>query len=530
MRLRSMKVLAVLACGFVVLGVLGCDGRQDVIPSALDTTLIDVTAETGPAELPPLSSGVPAGQVLEMTQRVARSDGSELHSRRWYDFENDRFRWDTFGDPSSALGGPSTTAAVADTAAILFSGVRADGQDISYDGYSGELRGNPAPADAQIDESGGWDTTDTVRLGRQTLSGAEVDVYRVDLNIPRGHERSADFGLVYVESSTGPRLREEWLIGSPGDAWVYLLYEYRLVPLTPELESRLSPQSLIDLAAATIAAYMDQVAKLDFPVWGLPDGAHDLTLSGVRVLESGKGTQVGLSYVPRGQIGVPAVTIETNDIRGRRDFPRSLTGLREEAVAYSGGTDHIDFRMADAGVDEASTYDTSVRILLNTEAVKAGEPLSLGSLAMEITDVRGTTPTPFSTTTTTADLREQLTDGAWSLQVDRQGNTFAAHLPSDFLPEAEYHPIVNGGTLRIAISAEATKISVEGSQGDVATLEGKLTSTRGGLFWYDLDGLFAGGRVVIWQDARGLQGELTIYGSGLAMVSSLRGELEKAEP
>lgn len=63
-------------------------------------------------------------------------------------------------------------------------------------------------------------------------------MYRVGLNIPRGHERSADFGLVYVESSTGLRSREEWLIGSPGDAWIYHLYEYRLVPITPELESR----------------------------------------------------------------------------------------------------------------------------------------------------------------------------------------------------------------------------------------------------------------------------------------------------
>jgi len=399
-----MKVLVVLACGVVVLGVLGCDGQQDVIPSALDTALIDVTTEPGPAELPPVSSGVSAGYVLEMTHWVARSDGSEPHSRRWYDFENDRLRWDTFGDPSSVLGGPSTTAAVADTATILFSGVRADGQDISYDGYSGELRGNPVPADAQMDESGGWDTTDTVRLGRQTLKGAEVDVYRVDLNIPRGHERSADFGLVYVESSSGLRLREEWLIGSPGDAWVYHLYEYRLVPLTAELESRLSPQSLIDLAAATIVASMEKVAKLDFPVWGLPDGAHGLTLSGVRVLESDKGTQVGLSYVPQGQIGVPAVIIETNDIRGSRGFPPSLTGSREQAVAHSGGTDHIDFRMADEEADEASTYDTSVRIQLNTEAVKTGEPLSLGSLAMEITDVRGRSSEPFATATMTVAL------------------------------------------------------------------------------------------------------------------------------
>jgi hypothetical protein len=209
-----------------------------------------------------------------MTQWIARSGGRELVSQQWLDFENHRARSDNYGDATSILDGPTTTAIDPAAATILYSAVVDDIQEMTYDAHSTELRSNPVTAEGAF---GGSEfasgASDVVLLGRQALGGVQVDVYRVDLNIPRGQERSADFGLIYADSATGLRLREEWLLGSPGRAWVYHMYEYRLLPRTPEIEARMEPEALIELAAQALAGHMAEIAELDFPVWGLPAGA-----------------------------------------------------------------------------------------------------------------------------------------------------------------------------------------------------------------------------------------------------------------
>lgn len=390
--MRSAAVVLRLLALWLVAG--GCGAQKQMIPSALDTQAVDVKAEPGPADLPPRSTGVPADSILEMLQWIARSDGRELLSQRWWDFEGDRFRWDTFGDPSFMGEGSSTTVSDAADATILFSGVSADGSTVSYDAYTGELRGSPEEDQTTAhDAAEEWGTKDVVLLGRQVLDHTEADVYRLDLNIGHGQERSADFGLVYVNAATGLRLREEWLLGSPGDAWVYHLYDYSLLPRTPELEAHLSTQALMDLAEQNLQQRLTEVGELDFPVWSIPEGAHGLTLSGAMLLKGDDGTRVRLSYVPKESLGPAAVTIETSDVRERPDFPRVRLMPREEAVAYSGGTDHIDFRMV-SPADASGTidYDTSVRILLGAESEEPAEPLVLGTLAMELVDMRHTDP------------------------------------------------------------------------------------------------------------------------------------------
>lgn len=387
-------LLLLVPLAATLLGV-SCGGQKEAIPSALDSEAIDVTAEPGPAGLPPRSKGVPADSILEMRQSIARDDGVELHSQRWWDFANDRFRWDTFGDRASIMGGPTTTARDPATATLLYSGMRADGQSLSYDAVSGELRGGPAPWDGTSAETEDeWPRADdVVLLGRQMLSDAQVDVYRVDLNVGRGQERSADFGLIYVDARTGLRRREEWLLGLPGDAWVYHLYEYRLMPRTPRLEAQLAPQALFDLAAETVADRLREAAALDFPVWGLPAGAHELALAGATVMRGERGVQVRLAYAPRDRVWAPVVWIETTDVRDRPDFPQNLLISREEAVAEAAGTDHIDFRMQGPGTgaidpSEGTTYDTSARILFSPEPDAPSSPLDLGGLAMELIDAR----------------------------------------------------------------------------------------------------------------------------------------------
>jgi hypothetical protein len=46
---------------------------------------------------------------------------------------------------------------------------------------------------------------------------------------------------------------------------------------------------------------------------------------------------------------VSPLSVEINDIRGRSVFPEELLRPWEEAAVYSGGTDHIDFRMTASG-------------------------------------------------------------------------------------------------------------------------------------------------------------------------------------
>ncbi len=386
-------LLLLLLLTTVAVLAVGCGAQKTAIPSALDAEAIDITAEPGPAGLPPRSTGVPAGYILEMCQSIARDDGAELHSQRWWDFENDRFRWDTFGDPASMLGGSTTTANDPAVAHILYAAVWAEGQTLSYDAASGELRGGPAGKDDVGTET--WDewpnSDDVVLLGRQMLKGVKADVYRLDLNVGRGQERSADFGLIYAEAATGRRLREEWLLGPPEDAWVYHLYEYRLAPRTSELEARLTPQALLDLAAETVAEHLHEVAALDFPVWGLPTGIHGLTLAGVTIMRGDRGIEVRVAYAPEDRRWAPAVWIETTDVRNRPDFPQHLLMSREEAVTGAAGSDHIDFRMrgSDAGAGDSAAgtgYDTSVRILLSPDS--SSSSLDLGGLAMELIDAR----------------------------------------------------------------------------------------------------------------------------------------------
>jgi hypothetical protein len=48
------------------------------------------------------------------------------------------------------------------------------------------------------------------------------------------------------------------------------------------------------------------------------------------------------------------------------------------------------------------------------------------------------------------------------------------------------------------------------------------------LLLYNLnEGTFAGGRFVVWSGKNGLQGELTIYGSGVYIISSERGSISR---
>ena len=239
-----MIVTSVCQIGFV-------SGESAALPSALDSHAIDVKAAGAPAQLPSLQTGVPSNSVLEMTQWIAHPSGRELHSRRLIDYQQHLSRWDTYGDPAELRGGPTTTVTSAAGATILFAAVDDGKTETSFNaGRSTLLTGPSSPTAFGGSEDQGLQG-ETRRLGSQTLAGSKVDVYRIDLHVPSGQERTADFGLIYIDAASGLRVREEWLLGSPGHAWVYQLLEYQLLPRTDQLEATLKPEALKALLSSS---------------------------------------------------------------------------------------------------------------------------------------------------------------------------------------------------------------------------------------------------------------------------------------
>ncbi len=117
-------------------------------------------------------------------------------------------------------------------------------------------------------------------------------------------------------------------------------------------------------------------------------------------------------------------------------------------------------------------------------------------------------------------------DGVWGVRIDRMGGSEDPEEAFGVLPEARYQPIENGPTYRVVISEQGSRASVEGTRGTTqVAVRGKRTSTTDEQAWYELTDAFAGGRFVVWQSTTGLQGELTVYGSGRPIISSERGAL-----
>jgi hypothetical protein len=382
-------VLLTLAATLFGVVVCGCvpAAQARAIPSVLDPSALDVKAVGTPATIPPISTGVPKSSILQVDQWIAESPGRQLHSQRWVDFQNHRARWDWYLFPAEAnLGGSSTTAGGLPAGSILASVVVDGNSSFSYDGYGGRVNAGAADETGIFDGSDqdpGWSGRTPVLIGHQLLGGAKVDVYRIDLNIPSGQERSADFALIYVDSATGLRVRDEWLLGSPGDAWVFHLFEYRLVARTDALEASMMPDAVKGQRASVLAARLRAARDMGFPVWGLPAGTSGLVLSGVTISASETQSSVLLYYRPDGSVGQPAFSIETIDVRGRSDFPADLLVPREKAVAKSGG-DVLDFGL---GTDVKGHVQTAVRMMRWPESgAPAGLP-SLAELAGELVDV-----------------------------------------------------------------------------------------------------------------------------------------------
>lgn len=121
-------------------------------------------------------------------------------------------------------------------------------------------------------------------------------------------------------------------------------------------------------------------------------------------------------------------------------------------------------------------------------------------------------------------------DGAWELRADRAWDRGSGEVqfPDDPLDEEGYEPLDAQVAYAITLSNAGTRIAiVEPGAGPVT---GQLHASTTTAIDFDLsDGLFAGGRFVVWVGDAGLQAEYTIYGSGVPIIGSVRGALVPAE-
>jgi hypothetical protein len=130
-----------------------------------------------------------------------------------------------------------------------------------------------------------------------------------------------------------------------------------------------------------------------------------------------------------------------------------------------------------------------------------------------------------------SELRHAFHDGVWLLTVDRAlrpRELSTVGVPTDPLSEADFAPVDGGARHRLVVSEDAARIEIVDPRTQsqmVAQLE-QANAER--LIYGLVDGAFAGGRIVVWREASGVQAELTIYGSGVPVVRSERGSVRTA--
>jgi hypothetical protein len=171
-------------------------------------------------------------------------------------------------------------------------------------------------------------------------------------------------------------------------------------------------------------------------------------------------------------------------------------------------------------------------LILGLVGLAGCDPSDDGS-SSPMTSVRTTASTTGSASITSSSPQPPtaeplVADGVWELRIDRQGGSEDSDEAFGFLPETRYHAVENGPTYHVVISERGERASVEGTRG---TTQFAVVAQRASIAdqqaWYELTDAFAGGRFVVWRSDSGLQGELTVYGSGRPIISSERGAFIK---
>jgi hypothetical protein len=133
--------------------------------------------------------------------------------------------------------------------------------------------------------------------------------------------------------------------------------------------------------------------------------------------------------------------------------------------------------------------------------------------------------------TTSPNVVIVISSGPWLMHVDRAwaaapGSPTYPQSPSSPLPESDYRPMSPGPRYSILIGSGGESVSIDGAP----PIKGTRSDHTDQRVTFALnEGLFAGGRLVVWKDGAGYQGELTAYGSGVPIARSERGSLVRAD-
>ncbi|MFO7369922.1 MAG: hypothetical protein R6X09_06605 [Bacteroidales bacterium] len=110
----------------------------------------------------------------------------------------------------------------------------------------------------------------------------------------------------------------------------------------------------------------------------------------------------------------------------------------------------------------------------------------------------------------------------YNLKVDKVSNLPDVQFPHDCLRESDYTATADDIQYELTFSADGKSVSIE-----PGTVVGNRISVSENSVNYELGAsLFAGGRLLIWMNPDGYEAEYTIYGSGVPIITSMRGVLE----
>lgn len=107
------------------------------------------------------------------------------------------------------------------------------------------------------------------------------------------------------------------------------------------------------------------------------------------------------------------------------------------------------------------------------------------------------------------------------MEVNKVAESLDVQFPGDELEETDYIDYYGDKNYSISFSENGQIVTIE-----PGSISGNKINTEAKSVSYELtDGLFAGGRFIVRIDEDKFDAELTIYGSGIPIVSSERGSL-----
>jgi len=115
-----------------------------------------------------------------------------------------------------------------------------------------------------------------------------------------------------------------------------------------------------------------------------------------------------------------------------------------------------------------------------------------------------------------------LVGNSFVLEIDRRmSGSPDVHFPKEDLQESDYEESNDRAQYNVTFSEDGQIVTIE-----PGSISGIKIKDGGESILYELDkGLFAGGRFVVWTNNDIFEAELTIYGSGLPIIKSERGNL-----